>query len=159
MPAGIQVSALVMVIGVLWAISLIMQGIDVRPELFKPFTNIGGAVVLVLAIFDHWLWRVPILQGWFVKRPDLRGTWRASFQTSWRNPETGEIPGPMTGFMVVRQTYCDITMRLFTKESSSHFVADELSRSHPMANPLCLPCTKMSRRPKFAIAARSIMAR
>jgi len=148
-----------MVIGVLWAISLIMQGIDVRPELFKPFTNIGGAVVLVLAIFDHWLWRVPILQGWFVKRPDLRGTWRASFQTSWRNPETGEIPGPMTGFMVVRQTYCDITMRLFTKESSSHFVADELSRSHPMANPLCLPCTKMSRRPKFAIAARSIMAR
>jgi hypothetical protein len=31
--------------------------------------------------------------------------------------------------MVVRQTYSDITMTLFTKESSSQFVADELTVS------------------------------
>lgn len=129
MLSRIHVSAIVLVVAVVWAVSLVLQGLSVSPEFFRPFSTASGLLVLVLAAFDNWLWRVPILQGWFVKRPHLWGTWRATFQTSWRDPETGDVSGPITGFMVVRQTYSDITMRLLTRESSSWFIADELTIS------------------------------
>ncbi len=127
MPSRIQVSALVLYVAIVWGVSLFLQGFDVTPELLKPVSTVSGALVVILAVFDNWLWRVSILQGWFVKRPLLAGTWRATFQTSWRNPDTAEIPGPITGFMVVRQTYSRLTMTLLTTESTSQFVADELT--------------------------------
>lgn len=127
MPDRLQVSLLVFVVAILWGLSLFLHGVDVRPEFFRPFSMVSGAVVIVLGLFDRFLWRAPVINGWIVKRPHIAGTWRASFQTTWRNPETGEVPGPTTGFMVVRQTFSNITMMLLTKESSSQFVADELS--------------------------------
>jgi hypothetical protein len=123
----LQVSALVVVFVALWGASLLLQGIDVGPELLKPFQQVVGALVILLAAFEHFLWKVPVINGWLVKRAIIGGTWKATFQTSWKNPDTGEIPGPITAFMVVRQTFSNVNMTLLTKESSSHFVADELS--------------------------------
>lgn len=123
----LQVSALVVVFASLWGLSLFLQGFDVGPELLKPFQQVVGALVILLAAFEHLLWKVPVINGWLVKRPNIGGTWKATFQTSWKHPDTGVIPGPITAFMVVRQTFSDVNMTLLTKESSSHFVADELS--------------------------------
>jgi hypothetical protein len=123
----LQVSALVVVFAALWGISLVLQGVDVGPELLKPFQQVVGALVILLAAFEHFLWKVPGINGWLVKRPNIGGTWKATFQTSWKHPDTGIVPGPITAFMVVKQTFSNVTMTLLTKESSSHFVADELS--------------------------------
>lgn len=123
----LQVSALVLVAAVIWGVSLVLQGVDVRPEFFKPFSNVTGALVLFLSVFDRFLWKVPGINGWIVKRPDISGTWKTTFQTTWKHPETGIVPDPVTAFMVVKQTFSNVKMTLLTKESSSHFVADELS--------------------------------
>jgi len=123
----IHLSALLLIFSLVWAGLLVLEGVNVTPAFFSPLSKVIGIGVLLLSAFDLWLWRVPVLHGWFVKRPYLRGTWRVTFQTSWRNPETGQIPGPITGFMVVRQTYTNLTMTLLTQESSSQFVADELA--------------------------------
>ena len=123
----LQVSALVFVVALLWGVSLVLQGIDVSPELLKPFSTVVGALVVFFAIFEHFLWKVPGINGWIVKRPNIAGTWKVTFQTTWKNPETGVAPGPAAAFMVVKQTFSHVTMTLLTKESSSQFVADALS--------------------------------
>jgi len=123
----LQVNALVLTVAVVWAVLLILQGVPVTADLAHPYSTACGILVLLLAAFDNWLWHIPVLQGSFVKRPYLGGTWRVEFQTSWIDPSTGNTPGPLAGFMIVRQTYSDITMTFFTRESSSQFVADELT--------------------------------
>jgi hypothetical protein len=123
----LQISALTVVFVAVWGILLFLHGVDVSPELLKPFEQAVGAFLILLTAFEHFLWKVPVINGWLVKRPNIAGTWKATFQTTWKNPETGEIPGPTIAFMVVRQTFSDVNMTLLTKESSSHFVADELS--------------------------------
>jgi SMODS-associating 2TM, beta-strand rich effector domain len=127
MPSDIQVNALVLAVAALWGLLLVLQGLVVDAAWFKPFSTVVGAVVLLLAAFDNWLWRVPALQGWFVKRPHLWGTWRVTLKSTWTDPATGQEVAPITGFMLVRQTYSTVTMTLFTAESSSVFVADELA--------------------------------
>jgi hypothetical protein len=49
MPAELQVNALVLAVAVIWGASLVLQGFDMTPELFKPFSTVCGAVVLLLA--------------------------------------------------------------------------------------------------------------
>jgi hypothetical protein len=123
----LQVSALVVVFAMLWGVTLFLQGFDVSPELLKPFQTVVGGLVIFFAAFEHFLWKVPGINGWLVKRPNISGTWRVTFQTSWKHPDTEIVPGPTTAFMVVKQTFSNVTMTLLTKESSSHFVADELN--------------------------------
>jgi hypothetical protein len=79
--------------------------------------------------FDHWLWRAPWLHGWFVKRPNLRGTWRVVLQSSYVPPgETEPVP-PITCYMAVAQTFSTLQMKLMTPESSSVFIADHIRPS------------------------------
>lgn len=67
----------------------------------------------------------PFLQGWFVKRPVFRGTWQAKVSSNWINPATGRAPEPIDGFMVVRQTYSSLSLRLLTDESTSNCIDAE----------------------------------
>ncbi len=40
--------------------------------------------------------------GWFVKRPDLRGTWLVNMQSDWINTETKQGIPPITSYMGVK---------------------------------------------------------
>ena len=52
----------------------------VSPEYLQPFGTVVGVLVAFGAVFEFLLWRWSWLHGWFVKRPDLRGTWRVELQ-------------------------------------------------------------------------------
>ena len=69
---------------------------------------------------------MPILQGWFVKRPDIRGTWRTIIHSKWLDPSTGKIIEPIEGYMTIRQTYSSLSLRLMTKESCSELMGSEI---------------------------------
>jgi hypothetical protein len=126
MPKRLHVSAVLLFAALLWGVLLIASGLPVTPAYLRPISTVVGAVVALVAAFDLWLWRVPVLQGWFVKRPHLWGTWRVTFQSDWIDRETGERIGPRTGYAIIDQTYTRTSLRLLTGESTSELLVDDI---------------------------------
>jgi len=83
-------------------------------------------LVISLAAFDIWLWRWRILQGWFVRRPHLWGTWRVQIVSNWIDPATGRGIEPIDAFLTIRQTYSSIKLRMITNESTGDLLTGEL---------------------------------
>ena len=81
------------IIGTVLLIMLIIDGVNVQISWLRHIATAVSVLLLILAAFDKWLWKLPILNGWFAKRPDLNGTWKVVIQTDWEDPETGEIIG------------------------------------------------------------------
>ena len=81
------------------------------------------------AAFEFLLWRWSWLHGWFVKRPDLRGTWRVELQSDWINPATNLGVPLIVCYMGVAQTLSTLQMHLMTPESESWFIAERISPS------------------------------
>lgn len=118
---------------VAWGIVLYLQGVRLSAdELWQhlaPFSTVVGVMVGAGALLEKVAWRWPWLHGWFVKRPDLRGTWRCELKSDWVNPETGEGVPPIACFMGVTQTLSTLQMHLMTPESESWFIADQIRPS------------------------------
>lgn len=114
-----------------WWVTLALQGTPVTWAHATPFTTVAGFLGAFWLVFDRFLWRLSFLHGWFVRRPDLRGTWRVELQSSYKRPETKERVPMIVCYMGVEQTLSDLKMHLMTPESESWFIASRirLSRS------------------------------
>jgi len=121
-----QLSVLLGVAVAIWAILLMISGVTLSLPLLRPFSTVTGAVAFLLVVFDRWLWRVQVLHPWFVNVPNIRGVWKGMLFSNWLNPETGETIEPIECFMVIRQTYTTLSMRLLTKESASKVLAAQI---------------------------------
>ncbi|MGH9891676.1 MAG: hypothetical protein ACREA0_06780, partial [bacterium] len=106
-----------------WALVMLATGRTVGWAELKPFSIVVSVVAGGVAVFDRWLWKIPCLYPWFVKTPDISGTWRVTLVSEWVDPDTEEKHGPISCFMTVRQTYSRLSMRLMTAESSSWLIA------------------------------------
>lgn len=124
----LHLSALILTAAALWGVLLLLQGVPVSPQWFHPFSKVVGVLMILLTAFDLWLWRLPFLHGWLVKRPDLIGTWRAEIVSNWVNPETGQRIAPISAYMVVRQTFSRLSLCLITDESRSELLGAEIVR-------------------------------
>ena len=82
-----------------------------------PFSTVLGILLVLLSLFDVWLWRLPLLRGWFVSRPNLIGTWRLRLKAA-NGPGSHDVEG----YAVVRQTYSFLSLRVLTAESSSELL-------------------------------------
>ena len=121
-------SFVALTIGV-WLIALWVQGLPVlSAEFVKPFGIVVGAIALTVTLFNKYLWSLGIFQGWYVKRPNIKGTWKVELKSSWIDPETGEQKKPINGYAVVRQTLTSLSLRLLTKESRSVLVAHSIEQ-------------------------------
>ncbi|MDE2981540.1 MAG: hypothetical protein OXU74_10135 [Gemmatimonadota bacterium] len=113
----------------IWGVSLWVNGIELSWALFAPFSLVVGALVGAWAAFERSVWRWRWLHGWFVKRPDLSGTWKVVLQSSYIRPgETEPVP-PIICYMAVTQSLTMLQMKLMTPESSSVFIADRVRPS------------------------------
>ena len=119
------VKAILYVTVAVWAIALLVSGQNLSSALLRPLSTVSSAVVLLSIAFELWLWKLPFLQGWFVKRPVIEGTWRAELRSNWKDADGAQIP-PIQGYVVIRQTLLSLSLRLLTKESSSHLVGTEI---------------------------------
>lgn len=107
-----------------WLLALWFQGMPVlSADFVKPFSTVVGAITLVVTVFNKYMWSWPIFRDWYVKRPDLRGSWKVELKSSWINPETGEGIAPIYAYAVIRQSLTSLSLRLMTKESRSVLVA------------------------------------
>lgn len=77
-------------------------------------------VLLIVGFFVSYAWKWKMFRGWLVPFPDLNGTWEGTIQTTWKNPETGDIPAPIPAIVTIKQSFTRISCILRTAESSSY---------------------------------------
>ena len=119
------VKAIIYTTVAVWAIVLLVSGQPLSSNLLRPISTVTSLVVLLTIAFELWLWRIPFLHGWLVKRPVIQGTWRAQLRPNWRDA-SGAIVPPVDGYVVIRQTFLNLSLRLLTKESQSHLIGTEI---------------------------------
>ncbi|MDP3651116.1 MAG: hypothetical protein Q8R67_05465 [Rhodoferax sp.] len=129
MPNRLQISIFLFVAAAIWASLLVIEGVAVQSTWARPFSTVVGVLVLLLLAFDLWLWKIPLLQGWFVYRPNIRGTWRIQLQSNWIDPKTNQGIPSIAAFLVIRQTFSMLSMRLHTPESSSELLGAEITKA------------------------------
>lgn len=112
-----------------WGVALWASGIPVVWKHLAPFGSVVGVLAAIAIAFDRTLWHLRCFHGWFVKRPDLRGTWRVQLQSDWIDPTTGSRVGPIVAFMGITQTLSTLQMHLMTAESESWLIANRIGRS------------------------------
>lgn len=117
----------------LWGAALLIQGVPLSLSYLAPFGTVVGVLAASALTLEHFLWHQPFLHGWFVARPDLRGTWKVTMQSDWIDPQTSLPIPPIECFMGVEQTLSVLQMHLVTPESESWFVAHSI-RASPSEN-------------------------
>lgn len=147
-----QLTTIILIAALLWGALLVAEGVAVSLTWLKPISFVVGALMALLSAFNLWLWRFSFFRGWLVKRPVLAGTWRASIRTTWVDPTIGTTPGPIAGFMVIRQTYADLRMRLVTAESSSVVLSADVTRAE---DGLFTICGVYRNDPRMVVRAKS----
>lgn len=125
----LHISIFLTIAALVWLIVLLLQGTTVTLAHARPFSAVVGALVLFGVGFEYWLWRLPFLHGWFVNRPDLRGTWRVELKSNFVRPETEERVPMIVCYMGVKQSLSKLQMHLITPESESWFIADHVRHS------------------------------
>lgn len=110
---------------VTFGICLYIEDVAVSFSWIKYLFLIVTVIAVAMACFNYCLWRHKWLQGrllnWFVKRPNIQGTWRVKIISSWVNPSTEQQIPPIEGYMVIRQTFTSLNMRLMTKDAYTEF--------------------------------------
>jgi len=120
------IKAIIYIAAAAWTAVLFINHEPLKPALLTPLSTVVTVVVWIALFFDLWLWKLPVLHGWFVKRPVIDGTWKVAFRSDYINPETGAATPPLEGYMVIKQTHSKLTMRLLTAESTSELVGNEI---------------------------------
>lgn len=115
----IQLSTILIIAALLWGGALFLAGVDVQPEWMRPFSFVLGAIVLLIAASEKWLWRIHWLHPLFFNMPNLNGTWRVIL----RPTAPSSSPSEVEAYMVMRQTLSTIKIRMFTAESESETIA------------------------------------
>jgi len=125
----VHITVFVIIAALIWLIVLLYQGTSVTWAHGQPFSIVVSSLVALGILLELLLWRQPWLHGWFVKRPDLRGTWRVELQSSYVRPETNERVPMIVCYMGVKQTLSKLQMHLMTPESESWFIANHIRPS------------------------------
>lgn len=112
-----------------WGVFLLLKGLHLGWEYLTPFGSVAGLLVVIGTGFEHFLWRIPMLHGWLVTRPDLRGTWRVLVESEYESAADGGGAQPIRGYIGVRQTLSTLQMHLMTPESESLLIASDVSSS------------------------------
>ncbi len=140
----LQLTTVLLLAGLLWLLLLFIDGVAVQLSWLRQWSDVAPLVLVAIGGFDKWLWRWPIINRWFARRPVLLGTWRVLLTPIGGN---GTV-----AYMVVRQTYSRLGMRLLTPESQSDLVAGEVIRA---PDGLYQVVGIYSNRPKLPIRDRS----
>lgn len=125
----LHITAFVIVAAAVWLAVLLIQGTPISWAHAQPFSIVVSTLVGVGVLFEFVLWRQPWLHGWFVERPDLRGTWRVDLHSSYARSETNERVPTIVCYLGVKQTFSRLHMHLMTADSESWSIADNVRPS------------------------------
>lgn len=123
-----HVTTLISIAAAVWGAMLVMGGTDVEAGWIKPLGTVVGLLMLLLAGFNKWFWKLRLLYPWFVPVPDLTGTWKGQLVSEWIDHKTGRQVPPIETYLLVKQTFSEVQMRLMTKESASELLTGTVVR-------------------------------
>lgn len=141
---------------IIWGAILLFKNFYSTHDLLLALKQIPTAITIYVVlgiIFNQWIWRWRLLQGWLIKLPYLQGTWRGELRSDWIDPKTGKGIDPLSVILVIKQTFTSINCTLMTKESTSYSAAADIVRMYGSED-LYLSYT-YTNRPKAAIRDRS----
>jgi hypothetical protein len=108
---------------------------------------------LVFALWEYWLWRLPLMQRMPGVPQCIEGTWAGTLTSLWTDPATDRRPEVKRIFLVARQTASRVTVELLTEESKSRSTIGRLSKDE-----LGLSLSYVySNRPESRVAHRSTL--
>jgi hypothetical protein len=123
------VQVIITIAVLVWAVMLILQGVDLEFGFLRPYSVAVGTAVVALNVYDKWLWKIPWLEHIPKRPPNLSGTWSGILYSEYVDPKTGEIVPPKKVFMAVEQTASSISIRQLTIESQSHSLTASLDKN------------------------------
>jgi hypothetical protein len=124
----IQLTTLVYLFAGVMAVALLLDGTQVTDKLFRQTGIVSGLVSLLLLAFDKWAWSFRVLHPWFVAKPNIKGTWKGVLHSNYIDPMTNQPVPPIVVYLVVRQSYSTLHLRLLTRQSSSESVANSIAK-------------------------------
>lgn len=105
--------------GTTYAAALYASGVHVQAGARQALGYLPTAVVFLVALWDVWLWRLPLVQR-LGKRPWIAGTWSANLMpTAASVIPAGGDRGPIEAYVIITQTFWSIGVRQYTAESRS----------------------------------------
>lgn len=110
--------ALAIFVLILWK-----EGVDLPTNFYALMSAAVTAAAVIYALFELYLWRLPVVSQLLSLPPDIQGTWKGQIDSFWVDPETKLTPPPFDVYAVIRQTSSSINVRMFTAKSSSDTMA------------------------------------
>src|ERR1039458_54217 len=111
--------------------ALMVRGHAVPLDYLTSSSYAVTGVSVALFLWERWLWSARLFRPWLTTRPDLRGTWKGHLLSSWVDPETKQRRGKIEVYLVIRQTYSTIDVRLLTSESGSISLSASIIEDRP----------------------------
>lgn len=152
MISRLHLSAVLLFAALVSGFVLVVSGVAVKVEWLTSMSATIAVTSLLLLVFERWAWRLRLLRGWFVEKPDLNGTWQMTLVSTWRNPETGEQVPEKVAYLVIRQSYAHLSLRLMTDESASELVGSSIQRAEDR---VCRVTGIYRSEPRLAVRSRS----
>jgi len=90
-------------------------------------SNVFPGVLLAVALYERWGWRLPFLHPHVVGQPIIAGTWRGDLESMWENDAHERTP-VKTVYLTIRQTLATVYVRLVTNESASDQMAGAVKK-------------------------------
>ncbi len=78
-------------------------------------------------IFKNWLWKLPFLQRWLVKIPNLNGVWEGEIQSTWIDPKTEKSIDPIEISANISQNLTTISIDFESREMESQSLTAGIS--------------------------------
>lgn len=105
----------------IWATLLYTAGIDfgLSWNSVKKLPAVLSYVMIIWGVFIKWGWKWKIFRGWLVPFPNLEGTWRGTYTSTWVDPATGTTPPDGEIVLVIRQNFLTLHCTVYTKELTS----------------------------------------
>lgn len=109
-----------------WAAVLYFTGLDLNDNTRRGLSYLPSVAGLLVVAFDLWLWKLPGVSR-ITGRPHLWGTWKVELQSSAQSviPQGGN-QGPITGAMVIEQTFWTTAVQFYTRESGSSSISADI---------------------------------
>ena len=115
----VQVQIVAAVTVLVFAIGIIVSGGHVESSWLRFYSFAAIAAVVVLTLWNRWVWRWRISQRVHVVPCDLNGTWTGTLDSQWHDPDSGSAVGSKPAFLVIRQTASHLSATMHTDEMRS----------------------------------------
>ena len=102
-----------------YALTLFILGIRLPNIATRVLGLIPILLILLFAAFDNYLWRVSPTKHLVRNRPRIGGTWKGSLIPVQPTPGEDDALRDIPVFLVVRQTYTNLSLTLVSGESKS----------------------------------------